>query len=75
VLPVRYELNLYIYIIYIFTYICVLVVRVLGNTTEKYCVSCEVRTEFYVDAEESRPPLWPSGQSSWLHNGDVLCFL
>jgi hypothetical protein len=34
-----------------------------------YCVSCEVRTE------ESRPPLWPSGQSSWLHNGDVLCFM
>jgi hypothetical protein len=24
--------------------------------------------------EESRP-LWSSGQSSWLHNGDVLCFL
>jgi hypothetical protein len=25
--------------------------------------------------EESIPPLWSSGQSSWLHNGDVLCFL
>jgi hypothetical protein len=25
--------------------------------------------------EENRPPLWSSGQSSWLHNGDVLCFL
>jgi hypothetical protein len=25
--------------------------------------------------EESRPPLWSSGQSSWLQNGDVLCFL
>jgi hypothetical protein len=23
----------------------------------------------------TRPPLWTSGQSSWLHNGDVLCFL
>jgi hypothetical protein len=22
-----------------------------------------------------RPPLWSSGQSSWIHNGDVLCFL
>jgi hypothetical protein len=22
-----------------------------------------------------RPPLWSSGQSSWLHSGDVLCFL
>jgi hypothetical protein len=25
--------------------------------------------------EESRQPLWSSGQSSWLLNGDVLCFL
>jgi hypothetical protein len=25
--------------------------------------------------EESRSPLWSSGQSSWLRNGDVLCFL
>jgi hypothetical protein len=23
----------------------------------------------------ARPPLWSSGQSSWLHNGDVLWFL
>jgi hypothetical protein len=23
----------------------------------------------------SGPPLWSSGQSSWLQNGDVLCFL
>jgi hypothetical protein len=23
----------------------------------------------------TRPPLWSSGQSSWLHNGDVLWFL
>jgi hypothetical protein len=22
-----------------------------------------------------RPPLWSSGQSSWLHNGDILCLL
>jgi hypothetical protein len=46
--------------------LCGLVVRVPGYTTEMYCVSCEVRTEFiyicYV--EESRPPLWSSGQSS-----------
>jgi hypothetical protein len=26
--------------------LCVLVVRVSGYTTEKYCASCEVRTEF-----------------------------
>jgi hypothetical protein len=48
--------------------LCGLVVRVPGYTTEMYCVSCEVRTEFicicYV--EESRPSLWSSGQSSWL---------
>jgi drug/metabolite transporter (DMT)-like permease len=25
--------------------------------------------------EESRPPLWSSGQSSWLQFGDVLCLL
>jgi hypothetical protein len=25
--------------------------------------------------EQSRPPLWSSGQRSWLQNGDVLCFL
>jgi hypothetical protein len=36
-----------------------------------YCVSCE----YICYVEESRPPLWCSGQSSWLHNGDVLCFL
>jgi hypothetical protein len=42
------------------------VVRVLGYRTEMYCVSCEVRTEFICYVEESRPPLWSSGQSSWL---------
>jgi hypothetical protein len=44
-----------------------LVVRVPGYRTEMYCVSCEVRTECICYAEESRPPLWSSGQSSWLH--------
>jgi hypothetical protein len=39
------------------------------------CVSCEVRTEFICYAEDSRPHLWSSGQSSWLLNGHVLCFL
>jgi hypothetical protein len=53
--------------------LCGLMVRVPGYKTEMYCVSYEVRTECYV--EESRPPLWSSGQSSWLQNGDVLCFL
>jgi hypothetical protein len=41
-----------------------------------YCVSCEVRTEYiYMLCRRCRPPLWYSGQSSWLHIGDVLCFL
>jgi hypothetical protein len=56
-----------------------------------YCASREVRTsggrsvgivrsrtqtmEFFFYIEESRQALWSSGQSSWLHNGDVLCFL
>jgi hypothetical protein len=48
-------------------------VRAPGYTTEMYCASCGVGTEFNI--EESRPPLQSSGQSSWLQNGDVLCFL
>jgi hypothetical protein len=55
--------------------LCGLVVRVLGYIMVMHCVSCEVRTEFICYVEESRPPLWSSGQSSWLHNGDVLYFL
>jgi hypothetical protein len=42
------------------------VVRVPGYTTEMYCASCEVRTEYICYVEESRLPLWSSGQSSWL---------
>jgi hypothetical protein len=45
---------------------CGLVVRVPGYRMEMYCASCEVRTEFICYVEESRPPLWCSGQSSWL---------
>jgi hypothetical protein len=54
---------------------CSLVTRVPGYTSEMYCASCEVRTEFICYIEESRPPLWSSGQSSWLKKEDVLCFL
>jgi hypothetical protein len=35
--------------------------------SEKYAIS-----DFAVWRSESRPPLWSSGQSSWLYNGDVL---
>jgi hypothetical protein len=31
-----------------------------------YCASCEVRSEFICYVEESRSPLWSSGQSFWL---------
>jgi hypothetical protein len=31
------------------------------------------KLNLYSYVEESRPPLRSSGQSSWLHNGDVLC--
>jgi hypothetical protein len=56
--------------------VCGRVVRVPGSRIWMYCVSCEVRTDLYICYEgESRPPLWSSDQSSWLQNGDVLCFL
>jgi hypothetical protein len=54
---------------------CHLVVRVPSNRTEIYCASCEVRTDFICYVEESRPPVWSSGQSSLLQSEDVLCFL
>jgi hypothetical protein len=54
------------------------VVKVPGYRTEMYCVFCEVRTEFICYVEESRPPLWSSGQSSWLQiqrsGFDSLCY-
>jgi hypothetical protein len=46
--------------------LCGLVVRVPGYIKEMYCASCEVRTEFICHVEESRTPLWSSGQSSLL---------
>jgi hypothetical protein len=46
--------------------LCGLVDTVPGYTTEMYCVSCEVRTDFICYVEESRPPLWSSGQNYWL---------
>jgi hypothetical protein len=30
------------------------------------------KLNFYMLGRESRSPLWSSGQSSWLQNGDVL---
>jgi hypothetical protein len=34
-----------------------------------------MRWEYLDQYMYSRPPLWSSGHSSWLQNGDVLCFL
>jgi hypothetical protein len=45
VIPVRYELNLYVMWKKV-DRLCDLVFRVPGYTTEMYCDSCEVRTEF-----------------------------
>jgi hypothetical protein len=45
VFPVRYELNLYVMLKKV-DRLCGLVVRAPGYTTEMYCVSREVRTEF-----------------------------
>jgi hypothetical protein len=45
---------------------------------QRTCIVFSVRYElnlYICYLEESRPPLWSSGQSSWLQNGDVLCFL
>jgi hypothetical protein len=46
----------------------------LTPLTKVRVISCTVMFHnTYV--EKSRPPLWSSGQSSWLQNGDVLRFL
>jgi hypothetical protein len=31
--------------------------------------------QIFICTGELPPPLWSSGQSSWLQNGDVFCFL
>jgi hypothetical protein len=65
VFPLRYELNLYMLCTKV-DLLYGLVVKVPGCRTEMYCASCEVRTEFIYVMHKSRPPLWSSGQSSWL---------
>jgi hypothetical protein len=51
--------------------------KAIGEDVSEICVLfCKYIYIFiYIDVEESRPPLWSSGQSSWLHNGNVLWFL
>jgi hypothetical protein len=42
-----------------------------------YTAICPMKlvfNSFPWECQWTRPPLWSSGQSSWLHNGDVLCF-
>jgi hypothetical protein len=45
--------------------------RSAPDTKTDWPTDCRSYCNFNFD----RPPLWSSGQSSWLHNGDVLCFL
>jgi hypothetical protein len=54
---------------------CGQVDKVPGYKTEMYYVLCEVRTKCICYVEGSRPPLWSSAQSSWLQNGEILCFM
>jgi hypothetical protein len=56
-----------------------------ASQTREFVISCAPPHEYsYCSSAASinssafpntRPPLWSSGQSSWLHNGDVLWFL
>jgi hypothetical protein len=56
---------------------CSLAVRVPGYSTEMYCFLWGTNWiySYICYVEESRPPLWSSGLSSWLQSRDVLCFL
>jgi hypothetical protein len=45
------------------------IIRFIYNTDRIHSLQASFPVMFYV------APLWPSGQSSWLQNGDVLCFL
>jgi hypothetical protein len=50
-------------------------VRVPGYTTGRCCFLWGTNWIYICYVEESRPPLWSSGQCSWLQNRDVLCFV
>jgi hypothetical protein len=50
-----------------------LVMDRLGNVKAGGC-DCIIKVTLRRGAI-ARPPLWSSGRSSWLQNGDVLCFL
>jgi hypothetical protein len=47
------------------------------QATGQRCIVFPVRYELnvYILCRRSRPSLWSSGLSSWLQNGDVLCYL
>jgi hypothetical protein len=46
--------------------LCGLMVRVPGHRTEMYCFLWGTNWIYICYVEESRPPLWSSGQSFWL---------
>jgi hypothetical protein len=63
-------------------YILVIVLKLFAMSLQLYPLQRNWQTmwtryELYIwgQACKVRPPLWSSGQSSWLQNGDVLCFL
>jgi hypothetical protein len=52
--------------------------RTLGQGTRTSSQTTRVKQHErfkYCDRMQDSPPLWSSAQSSWLQNGDVLCFL
>jgi hypothetical protein len=46
-----------------------------GRLTPGQTARLNVGRKLTSTSTSTRPTLSPSGQSSWLHNGDVLCFL
>jgi hypothetical protein len=47
---------------------------IIGLDTKTYWLT-DRQSQCDSDSDSDTPPLWSSGQSSWLHNGAVLCFL
>jgi hypothetical protein len=64
VFPVRYDLNLY-----------VMWKENRPHLWSRWSESLTAERRCVVYVQRNRPPLWSSGHSSWLQNGDVFCFL
>jgi hypothetical protein len=80
VLPVRYELNLYMWssaltMRHPHPQKLALTSQTIGGRSVGIVCSWTKATELVSYVEVRRPPLCSSGQSSWLQNRDVICFL